>query len=199
MIPFVFISVFFYVPLQCLLFLSGNVPVLLLISLIVLVLLLLVSRWMRWRYFIRYRKKQAAVYHELLHKFQQLTGKDKTIANPNETDRTIMEKIEQFMQEGKPYTDNLFTVDILAKKLNMKNHDISRVINRCTNQNFSSFVNGYRIKEAMFLLSQKNAKRFSIDKIAFDAGFGDRANFHRVFKKMVGLSPVEFREKESEN
>jgi AraC-like DNA-binding protein len=43
------------------------------------------------------------------------------------------------------------------------------------------------------MLSNKDFKMFSVDHIAAQAGFNDRYNFYRVFKKITGLSPTEFR------
>jgi len=97
------------------------------------------------------------------------------------------------MQEEKVYQDNTLTVDSLAHRIGAKRHHVSVAINRCTKNNFSSFVNEYRIKEAIRILSEKNFQPYSIDGIAFDLGFTDRQNFYRVFKKTTGLSPTEFR------
>jgi len=47
-------------------------------------------------------------------------------------------------------------------------------------------------KEAILLLSNFKYHHFSINGIAIDAGFSDRRNFYRVFKKATGLSPSEF-------
>jgi len=41
-------------------------------------------------------------------------------------------------------------------------------------------------------LSEKNTQIYSIEGIAFEAGFSDRRNFYRLFKKMTGLSPTQF-------
>jgi len=49
------------------------------------------------------------------------------------------------------------------------------------------------MKEAIRLLSDKKFKTGSLDEIALAIGFNDRKSFHRVFKKITGLSPMEFR------
>jgi YesN/AraC family two-component response regulator len=113
--------------------------------------------------------------------------------SPDEIDFLIMNSIEKLMSEEKLYTDTALTLEWLAKKLNSKRHYVSAAINNCTQKSYNTFINEYRIKEAIQLLSKENAKIFSIDQVAFDAGFNDRKNFYKVFKKMTGLSPTEFR------
>ena len=148
-----------------------------------------------------YRRKRAA-YRELVRKSQQwaqiatpvehteadeIQKQEKT--SPDETDILIMKEIERLMLEEKIYRDNLLSVDTLAQMLSVKRHHVSEAINHCRKKNFNAFVNEYRIKEAIRLLTEKT---LSIDSIAFDTGFNDRRNFYRVFKKMTGLSPTQF-------
>ena len=179
-----------------------------LFSLLLITLLTLLYRY--------YRQKQDA-YRELVNKSQQWAQvQPETTANPiyptiqtdenecteqeretqnslpDETDFSIMEAIERLMTEDKIFRNGALSVDSLAQLLGLKRYLISGAINRCANKDFSAFVSEYRIKEAIRLLSGKNAHRFSLDSIAFDSGFNDRRNFNRVFKKMTGVTPTEF-------
>ena len=167
------------------------------------------------RYIALYRKKRNA-YQELILKSQEWAqGETKRVDEseliepadtesveqeqaiqsgiPDEVDFLIMNEIERIMSDENLYEDTSLSVDLLAQKLNLKQYNISAAINHCKKKNFTAFVNEYRIKEAILLLSEKNTKFFSIDQISFNVGFNDRKNFHRVFKKMTGLSPREFR------
>jgi AraC-like DNA-binding protein len=110
-----------------------------------------------------------------------------------EVDLLIMKEIEKLMLEDKLYRDTTLSVDLLAHKLKAKRYYISMTINRCMSKSFNTFINEYRIKEAIQLLSKNENNTFKIDSIAFDVGFNDRKSFHRVFKKMTGLSPTEFK------
>jgi len=179
-----------------------------LFSLLLITLLTLLYRY--------YRQKQDA-YRELVNKSQQWAQvQPETTANPihptiqtdenesteqeqeaqnappDETDFSIIKDIERLMTEDKIYRNSALSVDSLAQLLGLKRYLISGAINRCAKKDFSAFVGEYRIKEAIRLLSEKNAHRFSLDSIAFDSGFNDRRNFNRVFKKMTGVTPTEF-------
>jgi AraC-like DNA-binding protein len=124
----------------------------------------------------------------------EIEKEQKTLSSiPDEFDLSIMKDIERLMLEEKVYHDNTLSVDALAQLLGAKKHYVSIAINRCTQNNFKTFVNEYRIKEAVRLMSDQKSQIYSIDSIAYDLGFSDRQSFHRVFKKMTGLSPTEFR------
>ena len=114
-------------------------------------------------------------------------------AYSDEVDLLLMSSIERLMKEEKIYKDPTLTVDMIAEKLDTKRHAISVIINRCTKKNFNTFINEYRIKEAIQMLSKEDLKIFSIDHIASNSGFNDRINFYRIFKKITGLSPSEFK------
>jgi len=117
---------------------------------------------------------------------------------PDGADRQFIKDIEQLMREEKLYRERALTVDALALKLGAKPHYISEAINRCMQMSFNTYINEYRISEAIELLSNKDTERLHIDEIASRVGFSNRLNFYRVFKKMTGLSPTEFKRNKSE-
>jgi AraC-like DNA-binding protein len=168
------------------------------------------------RYVILYYKKKDA-YRELVFKSQQWaaveiknseqepilkneledevehTEKETHNNLPDEIDFLIINDIEKLMLEEKLYRNTALSIDLLSKILNMKRYHVSASINHCMKKSFNTFINEYRIKEAIQSMSENNTTDISIDQIAFNVGFNDRKNFYRVFKKMTGLSPTEFR------
>ncbi|GHT34162.1 hypothetical protein AGMMS49574_21140 [Bacteroidia bacterium] len=111
-------------------------------------------------------------------------------AAPDKTDRLLMNEIEIWMAEGL-YKNPDLSLDMLAKKMNLHPNYVSCAVNRCSGSNFKTYINEYRVKEAIRLLSCNHEA--ILDTVAFDSGFNDRKTFHRVFKKMTGLSPADFR------
>jgi YesN/AraC family two-component response regulator len=126
---------------------------------------------------------------------QQTDEQEEEIQNvpPDNIDFSIMNDIEKLITEEKLYLDSALTLESLSKKLNITRHYVSAAINHCTQKGFNTLINEYRIKEAIQIMSKKDAQNLSIDQITFDVGFNNRINFYRVFKKVVGLSPTEFR------
>lgn len=113
---------------------------------------------------------------------------------PDSADRAIMEKVEQLMNEKMLYTNADLSLDMLASELGLDRRHLSGAINVCSGKNFYAYLNEYRVKEAIRIMSDAGNKNLTIDAIAFDSGFNDRKTFHRVFKQFTGLTPGAFRD-----
>ena len=57
----------------------------------------------------------------------------------------------------------------------------------------SSYVNEYRVKEAIRIISDPANPAITIDGVAVESGFNDRKSFYLAFKKVTGLSSSDFR------
>jgi AraC-like DNA-binding protein len=170
---------------------------------LILVILLLI------RYRMLYRKKQDA-YQELVRKSQEWANdngeernKDEDIKNEDINTQVadhlyLLKQLETLVKEEKLYLDPDLTLDSIATKLQINRVYLSKAINS-TGKNFSTFINELRIKEAVKILSDDSSRNLSIDQIAFDTGFNDRSSFYRVFKKIIGLSPTDFRKTTGKN
>lgn len=108
-------------------------------------------------------------------------------------DRIIMEEIKKAMEERELYKRADLTLDMLADEIRQNRYYVSAALNHCTGKNFNAYVNEYRVKEAVRIISDPKNRNLTTDAIAFDAGFNDRSGFYRVFKKITGLSPTDFR------
>jgi AraC-like DNA-binding protein len=111
---------------------------------------------------------------------------------PDETDRLLFAEIEQLIDQGLFKESNL-SLDMLAGKTNQNPTYISKAISRCTGKTFKTWLNEYRIEEAVRLLSDENNPNISIETVAWDSGFNDRKTFHRIFRHTTGLSPTDFK------
>ena len=90
-------------------------------------------------------------------------------------------------------TDNLcndVTLSDVAEELGYEYHYLSSLFNDCFDMNFKSFINLLRYDAACRMLADKSV---DITSVASECGFGSIRNFNRVFKKMSGLTPREFR------
>lgn len=157
-----------------------------------------------------YRRKRRA-YRELVRRSQQWAEIGSEKAEPTEngkfsaapkpsaivpdpTDVTIMEKIELLMKEKMLYTVADLSLDMLSAELGLDRRHVSSAINACARKNFFAYLNEYRVKEAIRIMSEAGNKNLTIDAIAFDSGFNDRKTFHRIFKQITGLTPAAFRD-----
>ena len=98
-------------------------------------------------------------------------------------------KIEEFMLKEKPYLNNELTLTSMASKLDLKPIHLSQVLNEEFKENFYAFINRYRILESQRLLKDERYQNYSIQAIAFEAGFNSMSTFNKAFKEIVGKSP----------
>lgn len=109
-----------------------------------------------------------------------------------EEDRQIMTCVAQKMRVEQVYRESDLTMDSLAERLGVSRHSLSGAINRSTGANFYQYINSFRIKEAVTLISENDHKELYVDELYGRVGFNNRTTFYRVFKQLTGLSPTEF-------
>lgn len=123
----------------------------------------------------------------------QEAAPSKAQSAPEDFDRTVMQSIEQAVIDGKMFKQADLTLDMLSAATGYSRYYLSTALNRCTGVNFNTYINEQRVKEAVRVMSDPANADLTVDAIAYDAGFNDRKNFYRVFKKVTGLSPTQFR------
>ena len=124
----------------------------------------------------------------------------KEIIEPKDSNSTLSEEFKTMLElsiskkirKEKLYLKNDFTLHDLAKILDTNRRYVSQVINERFEQNFSSFINEFRIKEAMKLMSDPNYQKFTIDSISKKVGFNSISAFNGAFKKVTGITPSTF-------
>jgi YesN/AraC family two-component response regulator len=78
----------------------------------------------------------------------------------------------------------------VAKAVNMSSFYFCKVFRRATGINFTHYLARVRIEKSKNLLLNPNLR---ISEIAFEVGFQSLTHFNRVFKKLVGQSPTDYR------
>lgn len=159
-------------------------------TLLVSVALIIIFALLAFTLFFYRRKRNA--YRELVRQNQRWAA-NRSEAEPEESDKIIIESIEKIVTAKMLYKYPDLTLDTLAAETGYNRYYISTALNRCTGKNFNTYINEYRVKEAIRIMSTPERSKLTIENIAFEAGFNDRKNFYKVFKKNTGLSPTEFR------
>jgi AraC-like DNA-binding protein len=97
-----------------------------------------------------------------------------------------------FMRKSKIYLDPDLSLDGLASKMKMSKHHLTQLLNERIMKNFYSFINEYRIGEAIDRLNNPTLQ-VNILSLAFDCGFNSRSSFNSYFKKITGHTPSAYR------
>ena len=137
------------------------------------------------------QSRQWAQQKEYIDHKTMKSSDEKTISN--DAEESLMKHIFKIIVEDKMFKNKALSVSNLSEILDINRTYISNAINRTTGQNFNTFVNEYRVKEAIHIMSKDGINSLSIDQIAEQSGFSNRQSFYEAFKKTTGISPSDFR------
>ncbi len=96
----------------------------------------------------------------------------------------------------KNYRNPEFSVKSVADYVKIDRTYLYRLFKEETGESVIDYINNRRISRAEAMLADEN---ISIKDIAYSVGFSDQMYFSRVFKKLKGKTPTEFRKENSVN
>ena len=82
------------------------------------------------------------------------------------------------------------SLNSISKILYISSYELSRQFKKETGETITDYINKKRINVAVFILENEN---ISITDISYMVGFNDVNYFTKVFKKLKGLTPSEYR------
>lgn len=100
----------------------------------------------------------------------------------------VITRAKQFIEEHQ--TEELRLADV-AKAVNTSTFYFCKMFRKVTGLNFTDYVSRVRIEKSKNLLLNPNLR---ISEIAYEVGFQSLTHFNRVFKRLLGQSPTEYRE-----
>lgn len=122
-----------------------------------------------------------------------------TISTEAETEENLKNLLRTEMEDHRVYLQKDLTVVQLAKQMGTNRATLSHFINNKMQKNFPQFINEYRVKEAVHLLSDPATSNYKIEVIGDMCGYKNRQVFHSSFKKVMGVTPMQFREMKENN
>lgn len=130
------------------------------------------------KYNITHKKDKEAAYRSLV--------------SPQLMDE-LEEKINNIIIIQKKYKEKDYSAKQLAEDLNTNTRYISAVVNVRFHMNYTSFVNKYRIQEAMSILVDRRYQDLNMEDISDMVGFANRQSFYASFFRINGITPREYR------
>lgn len=153
-----------------------------------------------------YGIKQPGIFHQLYHERKpslkkveekEINAKYERSGLKKSDEEKYLNKLLKYMDAKKPYLDIDLTIQDIAEALDIPRHYLTQVINERLKKNFYQFINEYRIEEVKKLLKDKDYNKYTLTAIAYEAGFNSKSAFNSAFKEIVGITPSEYREKQS--
>ncbi|MDO5406003.1 MAG: response regulator [Eubacteriales bacterium] len=99
----------------------------------------------------------------------------------------VMEIITDYIRENYMYE---LSMQELARMMNYSEAYFCKLFKQCFNQNFTSYLTEYRVNMAKQLLAEPTV---NVKEIGKAVGYGDANYFAKVFKRITGQSPTEYR------
>ena len=177
-----------------------------------LLLLLLFAVGISTVVYILYRRKDK-MYKQIVRQQYEFLKKEKKAAQPPPDpispqtekqspdrdehavrDAELFARIEYLMQTEGVYRQNDLTIERLAERLDTNRTYISRAINQQAGKAFSSYVNSYRIDEAVRRLSDVDDDT-PLKALAQMLGYNHLQTFYTSFQSAIGMPPSKYREK----
>jgi len=114
---------------------------------------------------------------------------NQVLVRQHNSEPPVITKAKAYIQQR--HADDLSLGEV-AKAMNISTFYFCKMFKKATGINFTDYLSRVRIEKAKNLLLNPNLR---VSEIAFEVGFQSLTHFNRVFKKIVGDSPTEYREK----
>jgi AraC-like DNA-binding protein len=162
---------------------------------IVLIIILLLWRWHSW---IVNRKNRSLMQQirEMDMLFAERELDTPVISEMNEgkdnKGDTLFARLNRLIKEKRIFAQQDASRVYVAEQLGVSDRTLYRCIKSNTNLTFSDYLAYMRLAYARELLANSENK-FTMEKIAMDAGFRSTTTFYRQFKDKYDITPDEFR------
>lgn len=110
----------------------------------------------------------------------------------SELDVQRFNAVKELIQEQELFTKPKLTLRDLSEVADLKEKELSRLINEGGQVNFYQFINGFRLEKFKALLVTSKADQLSILGLAMEVGFSSKTAFYSFFKEHEGMTPLQY-------
>jgi AraC-like DNA-binding protein len=131
---------------------------------------------------------------EVLSLFQMLaTSNEKTFLHELPFDEFYNNKEQNRLKIVYAFIENNFqrniTIDEMGQLTHLSKAAFCRYFKKMTRLTFTEFLNQFRIEQAKRLLKEDK----NVTETCYECGFESLSYFNRIFKKVVGQNPIQFK------
>ena len=100
----------------------------------------------------------------------------------------LIKRAKEFIKAN--YSKSI-TLEDVGREINVSPQYLSKLFKEETGENFIDYLTGIRIRIAKNLLE---GDELSVKEICYSIGYSDPNYFSRIFKKIVGITPTEYKD-----
>lgn len=115
-------------------------------------------------------------------KYKKLLFKDQEL-------KKYKTRLIDLMEQKDLYLDPELTLRSLAEYMNLPANHMSQLLNKGFNQNFTEYVNTFRLEHFKKLLQTTDSHHLTVLALAYDSGFNSKTVFNTFFKNKEGITP----------
>ena len=117
-------------------------------------------------------------------------GSEVSVESP---DRLFLKRVIEVVNEG--LADKQWSVEVVASKLNMSVQTFRRRLMSAAGESPKAFISAIQMEKAGKLLTEQ--PDMPIVDVAFKCGFDEASSFTHTFKRIYGITPTQYREKQN--
>lgn len=103
----------------------------------------------------------------------------------------ILKKIDTIVEKEGALFNPDFSLGQMASMLEIRSDQLSHILNQELKMSFSNFLNTIRVHHSCELMRKHPDK--TITRLMLECGFSSKSSFNAAFKKVMNMSPREFR------
>lgn len=119
----------------------------------------------------------------------------KKYENAQNDDIDVFEVLNNLILSNKLFLNSNYSIVNLSADSNISINKIREKIKESGCNNYSEFINSFKINYANSLINEGYLDKFSIESLSKVSGFQSDVTFYRIFKKINGCTPKEYKNK----
>ncbi len=124
--------------------------------------------------------------------------KSQTDEFPQPIHYEFRDKLMVALETEKCWLDVNLTINSLAKSIHSNREYLSRTIHYFFKKSYTDLINEYRVKEATRIIQNSTngtQTKQNMQEVAHASGFKSTSTFNPAFKKVMGVTPSEYKRK----
>jgi AraC-like DNA-binding protein len=106
--------------------------------------------------------------------------------------QSLASRITRYMNDERPWLDPDFSLDDMARTLEVPKHHLYYCYNSILKTRFTRMRSEFRIAHACKLLDQGETRGKTIEAIGLASGFASRSSFLTTFREIKGMAPSDY-------